>query len=212
MPKYNPKEARNAKARKQKRIASSKKERHFRQFLPYILIIGVIIIVGSVAIYFYLSDYNNGEDGGENGGNGDNNEYGTPMTFTTIDGDTIKLADNQGKVIILNFFDLDCPPCGPQAEILAEIDKNYSSSQLLIIPITVHNYDSTNDLIIWKQNYNQNWDIVRDDASYSYSTPFNIAYTPTTIILDQNGNIVKKMVGSEQGSYVNIKAEIDSLL
>ncbi|MBA7503616.1 Thiol-disulfide oxidoreductase ResA [subsurface metagenome] len=212
MPKYNPKEARDVKARKQKRIAASKKKRHFRQFMPYILIIGVIIIVGSMAIYFYLSDYNNGEDGGENGGNGDNNEYGTPMTFTTIDGDTIKLADNQGKVIILYFFDLDCPPCGPQAEILAEIDKDYSNSQLLIIPITVHYYDSTNDLIIWKQNYNQNWDIIRDDVSYSYSTPFNIAYTPTTIILDQNGDIVKKIVGSEQGSYVNIKAEIDSLL
>jgi len=125
MPKYNPKEARDAKARKQKRIAASKKKRHFRQFMPYILIIGVIIIVGSMAIYFYLSDYNNGEDGGENGGNGDNNQYGTPMTFTTIDEDTIKLADNQGKVIILYFFDLDCPPCGPQAEFLAEIDKDY---------------------------------------------------------------------------------------
>jgi len=46
----------------------------------------------------------------------------------------------------------------------------------------------------------------------SYSTPFNIAYVPTTIILDQDGNIVSKMVGAEQGSYANVKAQIDSLL
>ena len=67
-------------------------------------------------------------------------------------------------------------------------------------------------LNIWKQDYNQNWNIVRDDITSSYSTPFNIAYVPTTIILNQNSNIVSKMVGAEQGSYVNIKAEIDSLL
>jgi len=35
---------------------------------------------------------------------------------------------------------------------------------------------------------------------------------PTTIILDQDGNIVKEMVGADEGSYVNIKAQIDSLL
>jgi len=95
---------------------------------------------------------------------------------------------------------------------LAEIDIKYSNSQVLIIPITTNYGDSTNDLNIWKQDYNQNWNIVRDDITSSYSTPFNIAYVPTTIILDQDGNIVKEMVGPEEGSYINIKAEIDSLL
>lgn len=218
MPKYNPKEARDAKARKQKRIAASKKKIHFRQVMPYILIIGVIIIVGSMAIYFYLSDYNNGEDGGENGGNegnggdGGNNEYGTPMTFTTIDGDTIKLADNQGKVVILYFFDLDCPPCGPEADILADIDDEYTNSQLEIILIDVHYWDSISDLKTWRNDYNSNWDIILDDASYTYSAPFNIAYTPTTKILDKSGNIVKTIVGYDEGHYSTIKAEIDALL
>ena len=61
----------------------------------------------------------------------------------------------------------------------------------IIIPITTNYGDSTNDLNIWKQDYNQNWNIVRDDG---------------------NDNIVKEMVGPEEGSYVNIKAKIDSLL
>ncbi|GAH97809.1 unnamed protein product, partial [marine sediment metagenome] len=30
----------------------------------------------------------------------------------------------------------------------------YSNSQVLIIPITTNYGDSTNDLIIWKQDYN----------------------------------------------------------
>ncbi len=213
MPKYNPKEARDTRKRKQKRIAASKKNRNLRQFIPYILIFGVIIIVGGFAIYFFISeDYNSG-NGGENGGeNGDNNEYGTPMTFTTIDGDTIKLADNQGKVVILYFFDLDCQPCGPEAGVLADVDDEYTDSQLEIILIDVHYWDPITDLKTWRNDYNSNWDIILDDASYTYSTPFNIAYTPTTKILDKSGNIIKTIVGYDEGHYSTIKAEIDALL
>ena len=198
MPKYNPKEARDAQKRKQRRIAKSKKKRNLRQFIPYILIFGVVIIVGGFAISFFLSEDNNSENGG--------------MTFITIDGDTIKLADNQGKVVILYFFDLDCPPCGPEASILADIDDAYTDSQLKIILIDVHYWDSISDLKTWRENYNSNWDIVLDDASNTYSKPFDIAYTPTTKILDKSGNIVRTIVGYDEGHYSTIKAEIDALL
>jgi len=209
MPKYNPKEARDAQKRKQRRIAKSKKKRNLRQFIPYILIFSVVTIVGGFAISFFLSEYNSS---GGNGGNGDNNQYGTPMTFTTIDGDTIKLADNQGKVVILYFFDLDCPPCGPEAGVLADIDDEYTNSQLEIILIDVHYWDSISELKTWRNDYNSNWDIVLDDIHQTISTPFNIAATPTTKILDKSGNIVRSIVGYDEGHYSTIKAEIDALL
>jgi peroxiredoxin len=212
MPKYNPKEARDARKRKQKRVTKNKKEINFRKFLPYIFIIGAVIIVGGIGIYYFLTQNNNSEDSGENGGNGDNTQYGTDMTFTTIDGGTINLADNQGKVVILYFFDLDCYYCGPEANILADIEDEYTSSQLEIILIDVHYYDSISKLKTWRENYNSNWDIVLDDVSSTYGKAFDIAYTPTTKILDNNGNIVNTIYGYDEGHYSTIKDEINALL
>ncbi len=223
MPKYNPKEARDTKRRRQKRIATQKRKRNFRSFTHYAPIIGVIVMLSIVVIsIFYLVGNENelaaggvDDDSGNNNDNQQNeipNLYQTDLTFTTIEGDTIKLADHKGKVIILFFFGLNCYPCDVEASILIDIDNYYSNSEALIIPIATDPTYSYNDLNNWKNNYNPSWDIVRDDISHSYSSYFSIAYLPTVIILDKNGNIEKKIIGPDQGSYDNIKEEIDTLL
>ncbi len=229
MPKYNPKEERDARRRRQRSVAVKKSKKKLKTTHVIIMVsaVWVVTIIGVFVVY--LNDLNNQDVGGggsggggsvgeENGdGSGNENDYSPPtyqtdLTFTTIDGATIKLADHQGKIVILLFFDLNCPACPSQADILADIDNDYSNSQVLIIPISVEPSDSTAGLNSWKLDYNSNWNIVRDDFTYTISSNFNIQAVPTTKILDQNGNIVKTMVGSVEGSYENIKSKINELL
>ncbi len=216
MPKYNPKEVRDAKRRRQKKIATQKRKRNFRSFTHYAPIIGVIVMLSIVviSIFYLVGNENEPAAGGvdDDSGNNNDNLYQTDLTFTTIEEDTIKLADHKGKVIILFFFGLNCYPCDVEASILVDIDNYYSNSKVLIILIATDPAFSYNDLNNWKNDYNPSWDIVRDDISRSYSSYFSIAYLPTVIILDKNGNIEKKIIGPDQGSYDNIKEEIDTLL
>jgi peroxiredoxin len=229
MPKHNPKEERDARRRRQ-RIVAVKKSKKKLKITHVVIMISAVWVVTIIGVFVvYLNDLNNqdvgggggggGDSGGGENGEGDGNEdeynpptYQTDMTFTTIDGATIKLADHQGKIVILYFFDLNCPACPSQAYILADIDEDYLNSQILIIPISVEPSDSTDGLNSWKEDFNSNWNIVRDDFTYKISSSFNIQAVPTTKILDQNGNIVKTMVGSVEGSYENIKSKINELL
>ncbi len=139
------------------------------------------------------------------------NPYNTDLTYIDIEGDSIKLTDHKGKVIILYFFYLSCSFCKISDPYLAAIEDDYLNSQLLIITITIDIADSNGNLYNWKSDLNVSWDIVRDDISHSYSSYWDVAYTPTTIIIDQESIFVKKIVGSNDFD-TNVRSEIELLI
>jgi len=144
---------------------------------------------------------------------GDSNYY-SDITINTIYGGSINLASHQGKVVIVFFFGINCPGCPEQAAILRDIDNIYSNSQVYIVPICLDSAAETSDsqLQAFINNYQSSWPVVRDTITYTYASYFNIQYKPTVKILNQEGYIVATMVGTTQGSFNNIKNQINALL
>ena len=140
--------------------------------------------------------------------------YQSDITLTTIYGQIIRLANHQGKVVIIFFFGTHCTGCPEQAGILADIDNIFNSNQLYIVPISLDTTAETSNSALdgWLDGYSPNWPVIRDNVQYTYASYFNIRYKPTVRILDKNGNIKATMVGTTQGSFDNIKTEVDALL
>jgi len=203
------------------RYQKIKKDHTIRQSLFVIIFpISIIIIFGGTMVYFAGNNapvHNPGGDGGGDGGGDDGGDepYESDITFTTIYGGLIKLADHQGQVVIVYFFGLHCPGCPGQTDILGDIDNVYSSSELYIVPVCLESVaQSSNDAL---QSYlsarQSSWPAIRDNTiSYPYASYFDISVEPTVKILDKNGNIVATMIGQDQGSFNNIKTKVDSLL
>ncbi len=202
MPKYNPKEARDAKKRYESRIRKKEGKALSKKFTPLFIIIGVISIALVIGIAIDYSGRNIEEELNPSG-----------ITFQDIDGSTIKLSSHQGKVVLLYFFYLNCPYCKVADPYLAVIEDDYSNTQLYILTITIDPADSNGGLYNWRNTLNANWDIVRDDISHSISSrsPWSVSYTPTTIVMDKNGNFIKKIVGTDN-FYSKVTTEIDGLL
>ncbi len=200
MPKYNPKKARDSKKRSQSRIRKKEEKALSKKFTPLFIIIGVIFLVIVIGIAIDYSGRNIEEELNPSG-----------IIFQNIDGSTIKLSSYQGKVVLLYFFYLNCPFCKVSDPYLAIIEDDYLNSQLYILTITIDPADSNSGLYNWRNTLNANWDIVRDDISHSYSSQWNVANTPTTIIIDQNGNFIEKIVGTDN-FYSKVTTEIDALL
>lgn len=205
--------ARRKKKRKKKkyRLGSSKstvhapvpKKKFYESFTPYLAVIGVIFVV---IVIFMVTNSDNPDVITDN-----SDPYGTNITFQTIDGTTIQLSDHQGQVVILYFFDLECTPCAPEADVISDIDEAYSDSRVFIVLVTVHSWDSNNGLNQFKIDHDLNRPIVRDDSSGTYSSRFNIAYTPTTILLDEDGNQVNRYIGYDPNHFNQMKNAIDGL-
>ena len=205
--------ASSKKKRKKKtyRLGSSKstvhapvpKKKFYESFTPYLVVIGAIFVI---VVIFMVINSDNPDVTTDN-----SDPYGTNITFQTIDGTTIELSDHQGKAVILYFFDLGCTPCGPEADVISDIDDAYSNSRVFIVLVTVHSWDSNDGLNQFKIDHNLNRPIVRDDNSGTYGSRFNIAYTPTTILLDEDGNQVNRFIGYDAGHFDQIKNAIDGL-
>lgn len=193
---------------------------YYNKFITLSIVIFPVSIIGVLLISGGIFDnmFNGGEPNiptiPDNPTEPPTEPYQSDITLTTIYGQTIRLADHQGKVVIIYFFGTHCPGCPDQASILANIDDIYTSNHLYIVPICLDTTAETSnsELDDWLEGYDPNWPVIRDNVQYTYASYFNIAYKPTVKILDKNGNIEATMVGPAQGSFNNIKTEVDALL
>ena len=55
------------------------------------------------------------------------------FTLTAIDGNEIKLSDYQGKVVLLVFWRVGCPPCREEIPQVEKLYKNYRERGLVVI-------------------------------------------------------------------------------
>lgn len=138
---------------------------------------------------------------------------GKPINFTfeTIDNDSINLTTHRGKVIVLYFHFLTCSFCAITTPLLAEIENDYSNSSLYIITISTYLGDTNGELKNWRSNYDANWELVRDNIDYDYSSYWDVAHTPTAIVIDKNGIQTIKLIGSTNFDDT-IRAEIETHL
>lgn len=134
-----------------------------------------------------------------------------PLILNTIDGEAINIQAREEDVILLYFFRLSCSTCKITDPLVAAIDMDYSESNLLIVTITIDPADSIIDLNSWRADLNVTWGIVKDDITNSYGSAFNIAFSPTTLIYDQNRNLAARFEGSGDFDTL-VRITLDNLL
>ncbi len=176
-----------------------------------VLIVAVIVIIVSISgIYATTVDF---------GSDSHQSLWGNAPNFSlkTIDGDTYKLSDQLGKVIILDFMGVDCSACQVQMIDLKEVSENYPDVEIVSIDVMTamgENADSVKALInAFKQQGGIDLDWV-----FLLDTPQNIVGSkyvttgaiPTIYIIDQKGNIYHSHASYTK--YNILASELDELL
>lgn len=137
------------------------------------------------------------------------------FTLATISGETFKLSDYRGKVVLLNFWGTWCPPCRKEIPDLVNLQEKYQRDGLEIVGITL-NSGSASDIKKFADKKNMNYTILTDiknnetqNVSYSYGQAIGqpISSIPTTLIIDREGYIVNGFLGarSEAVFYDGLK-------
>jgi peroxiredoxin len=153
--------------------------------------------------------------------NPNTNKQKAPLfALQDLDGNTVALESLTGKVVVLNFFDLDCPPCLDEIPDLSEIHEQYSQSDVVILSIDVHPHiDTVSKLQEFRNTYQVGWKILVGTSEVSDN--YNIQYTPTTFVVDRNGFIYGDhenpynpyaYVGWDSSYTSELKNEIDHFL
>ena len=133
------------------------------------------------------------------------------FSFPDTTGKLVSLSDFKGKWVLLDFWYVDCHWCRKLTPHLINIYKDWNQTRNFeIISISV---DKPKDFIRWKEAIRHDgaiWTQV-NDSTKTYPDHFGITGYPTMILVDPNGNGVKKIVGyQEEGGLRRTIGEVIS--
>jgi len=127
---------------------------------------------------------------------------------TDINNNKINLESEKGKIIVLNFWFINCPPCRMEIPALNELVDGYKGNEnLKFIAIAL---DSKSDIQNFLKTTPFNYAII--DRGEYLSTRFGVRGYPTHVIIDQEGKIGFHTTGLAMNTVYWLKKSIDELL
>ncbi len=142
-----------------------------------------------------------------------------PLKATTLEGKTISLEQLKGKVVMVMFFNTDCPHCQKTTELLHPIYKEWKSRGLEILGLAL-NPSAAQNLGEFAQTYHAEFPLAlttRGECTRFAEIPLmERFYVPYIMFVDRNGMVRAEHPGQDRRFYAdqenNIRAQLDALL
>ena len=117
------------------------------------------------------------------------------FTARDLSGRTITLSALAGKVVLLNFWSVSCPPCLYELPELLALSQRYRDRPLTVVTV---NTDELGDEEVQRVIEQQRLDlpVIRDRShDFTLSAKYGIEALPTAYLLDHRGGIARRFLG-----------------
>jgi len=134
-----------------------------------------------------------------------------PRNFTLplLSGGNAALSAYRGKVVILNFWATWCPPCRVEMPSMETLYQRFKNQGLEILAVDVGEDNVTVQRFVQSNGYTFPILLDRDNR---VSSVYGIEAIPTTYIIDREGKIIGRIIGSIVWDAPRVITAIDALL
>lgn len=132
------------------------------------------------------------------------NIYLEKTWIETIGGDTIKLNNLTGKVVLIDFWATWCPPCRASIPFLVSMYNKYEKDGFMVIGVNVNERFEQMKGFLEQERVTYKVGYMNNDLNNLY----NVTGIPTFVIFDKKGNLIKTQVGYDP----SLDKEIDSII
>jgi thiol-disulfide isomerase/thioredoxin len=112
------------------------------------------------------------------------------LSFATLSGKKVSLADYKGKVVLIDFWATWCPPCRKGLPFTDRLNKELRARGLQVMAVSNEEPALVKSFI---KHFKFGFDVFLDHGEGMEA--FMSTGLPTTMIIDRNGNVVAKEVG-----------------
>ena len=131
-------------------------------------------------------------------------------SLPTLAGDTVRLADLKGKVVMLDFFYKSCAPCCAAMPVLQSLHEKYKDKGFVMIGIDPIDDPVKDEMADFLAKRDITYTILF--AERELSNTYRVSGYPTLYFLDREGKIAKMHRGYGKGMEEELEADLVKLL
>ena len=131
------------------------------------------------------------------------------ISLPALTGETINLGSLKGKVVFLNFWATWCPPCREEMPSMEALYKRYKDSGFEILAVS--SGESHNEVLSFMTTNEFTFTALLDGDGKACSS-YGVQAIPTTFLIDRDGMIILRLVGSIDWDAPKVHAAIETLL
>lgn len=135
------------------------------------------------------------------------------VTIENLNGEKVDISSfgKNGKITIISFWATWCKPCQKELNNISEVYEDWQEDyNVELVAVSID--DARNAAKVKSFTAGSGWDYtVLLDKNQDLKRALNFATVPFTLIIDQNGNIVDKHVGYQDGDEEEVEAKLKKL-
>ena len=144
-----------------------------------------------------------------------NNTYpGKPapdFSLQTVDGQTVKLSDRRGKVVLLDFWATWCSPCRASLPHIQELSESQSWTDSGLVVWAVNARQSAEDVSYFLANNQYTFTALLDEDG-AVMSKYGVRGIPMTVLIGRDGKVENVWVGYGDQSAREIDDNIEKAL
>ena len=114
------------------------------------------------------------------------------FTLPLLNGDTLRLSDLRGKVVVVDFFASWCPPCRREAPILARVAGRFKGQGVEFVGVAV--WDDEGEVRRYVREFGLPFPVGLDSRG-RIAIEYGIRGIPEKFLIGRDGVLLRKVVG-----------------
>ena len=131
------------------------------------------------------------------------------VTYTLLDGRRADLAALRGKVVLVNFWATSCTACVHEMPQIAALHETFKSRGYDTLAVAMR-YDPPASVIRFAESRRLPFGVVIDNTGAVARGFGSVELTPTSVLINQRGEIVARYVG--EPDFAALQALVERLL
>lgn len=131
------------------------------------------------------------------------------FTLRTADGSNLRLAEQRGRVVLVNFWATWCAPCRQEMPLLNQLYQKYQASGFTLLGINI-DADSRNAVSV-ANKLGVSFPVLLDGEK-SVSKLYDLTSMPSTLLIDRDGKVRYVHRGYQAGYEALYEKQIRELL